>query len=256
MHFILIPKRLLACLAGYLFFLVSESTLKARCACDEEQKVTYKLRGVGMMAGSASVRITWGDNEVFQSMAGGTTSYVGANARYEAISFECVQWDAEVTVDPKLNQSVQIEYVYETNDQDPNYTEFQDVERSNPVTFWTRPSSSCLTTYFDRGDGNWVPASDFFEFGDVIRMKGVMPGEPRDIGESSGPVAGGGMPVPSVTSLTDAPSIGDLSLRCPGGGSMAMTSAVATNGARKEKESARLTPNQPRRPRYAHSAAE
>src|SRR5205823_5453325 len=141
-----------------------ERILADGCDCSKEQTVRFQLRGVATMAGHATLKISYG--EIITNTTLITSNTIAPpdqySTNYHATNYQCVQWAEEIRVEPKLDQPVFIEYLYETNKSSPDYTEFKSLDELNPATYYTRPSSKCLKVFFDRsepGQTNWVPAT-------------------------------------------------------------------------------------------------
>ena len=153
----------------------------ATCSAGQgEQKVRFHVSGIGKMAGTANITITYGDTTYTATMSGGSVVWSAAHNRYEVARFDCVQWDQEIVVEPKLDQPVKITYNYVTDNQSPSYTEFQNVGGLNPIDYVSRPSSPCLKLWFDSDDGNWVQTTVFVTQNQrpgyaVERLKGRFP---------------------------------------------------------------------------------
>jgi hypothetical protein len=97
-----------------------------------------------------------------------------ADGIYSVQSYGCVQWDQEITVEPKLNEPVLIQYTFERDSRKPGYTEFKLIDSGNPYIYWTRPSLPCLQVWFDNADENWFPEVPLYFFEDTIRIMGVL----------------------------------------------------------------------------------
>jgi len=203
----------LVCLIG----LTGARPLLAGCVCDSEQKVHFNLNGIAIVAGTATVTITYGDTSQTFTITGGTVALNPSTGKYVATSFECVSWPAEITVKPKLDQVVRIKYDWNCDDTSPGYTEFEGDIGLNPITYWSRPSSRCLKVWVNQNNGNWIlePLILSGTFGCqsgagsiVYGIKGVMATDDSNVGDSTGPQAGGGQPQANIAELTDPPPTG------------------------------------------------
>lgn len=211
------------CLMFAIAAAASLQTLRAaECvSCGTEQDLRFNLRGIGLMAGSATVKVSYASTEFTVVMSGGSVVFNPNTQRYEAESYQCVQWPNDITIEPKCDQPVKIEFFLQQDDQDPAYTEFKFVDGElNPIVFWTRPSSKCLKVYMDRNDDDWIYEPLVFVSAgtDPTRMKGVLEFDDSNAGDSRGPAAGLERPEPDVSELTNAPPVGDVSADCPGQG--------------------------------------
>src|SRR5262249_22442272 len=157
-------------------------------------------------------------------MTGGSIVFNPNTQRYEVQSYECVQWTNEIAVEPKVNEPITIEYLFEQDDQNPNYTEFKVLDQFNPVIYWSRPPSPCLKVYMAGVDGEWVYEPIVFASGgfDPVRMIGVLETDDSNAGDSATLIAGVERPQPDISELIDAPEVGSLTNACPGqGGALA-----------------------------------
>src|ERR1051326_556685 len=174
------------------------------CGNGQEQKVKFNLRGTASMAGSATATVSYGDTTVVipmvnssgnttigQVVPDGTGHYIVPQGGYA-----CAQWQVELSVEPKVDQPVLIEYNFDSDNTHPTYTEFEYVGGPNPVTYYSRASSRCLKVYFDLDDEAWFPEQPVLYYsGDVVRLKGVLGGDDSNLGDClEGPTAGGGFP--------------------------------------------------------------
>jgi RHS repeat-associated protein len=223
------------CILACLAVTATLQPLQAQCPCDSEQKVRLNLRAWAMMAGTATLRVTVGSDVIYEkAVTKGSVVYdpqLQCHRRDGA--YACAEWppsDQEaIAVEAKLDQPISVALDFVSDCTSAAFTEFGQISPGlNHITYWSRPSSKCLKVWLDKNDGQWVSEPELLTGGQgtVFRLKGVLSTSDLNVGDSTGPQAGGGQPQPDAAELTDPPAIAPS---CTGG-SFAAQAGAATGG--------------------------
>lgn len=211
-----------------------------QCPCGPDQKVRLQLKGIAKLVGKVHVIVKVGDTIPLN----GEFDLVGPSA------YTCVEWPNNVTVEPKLDEPVRIEYLYSDDPSSPDFAEFDadavfDGVAANPVVFMRKPGAKCPDYYFDTGHEDWVRESAvaFTTQENVIRIRVHMPAAIEQCGNST-LSAGTDKSQADVSEFMDSKEFQSIIDKCPNDAAMAAAMTVGTTDqsnanrqtARKEKK--------------------